>query len=456
MAGPSPEVIVVGAGLSGLSAARRLERAGFDVRVLEARDRVGGRSLTQTLQGVAVDLGGQWVGPSQDRVLTLASELGVRTYDQYDVGAKVVQLAGERKTYSGLLPRISTLALAELGLTMARLETMAKLVPTGRPGAARLAARWDAISVQDWIDRHVHTREAKAVLDIATQMVLAGRPKDVSFLYFLFYVHSGGSLTRLTSTRGGAQAQRIVGGMQSLSLGVAARLHAPVQLRTPVTAIEHDEDGVVVHHGATTTRAARLILAIPPALAATIDFRPALPADRAALHAQMPMGSAIKCLVAYASPFWREQGHSGEAISDGWPVRATFDASSHDGKLHALLAFVIDDAERRFGRLDPAARRARVVEQLVRLYGDDAATPLDYVDLDWSQEPYSGGCYVGLMPPGLLTSAGDAMRRPCGRIHFAGTETAKRWCGYFDGAIEAGERAANEVVARLRRTDPRV
>jgi monoamine oxidase len=141
---------------------------------------------------------------------------------------------------------------------------------------------------------------------------------------------------------------------------------------------------------------------------------------------------------------------SGEAISDGWPIRATFDASSPDGRMHALLAFVIDDDDRRFGTQSEAERKQAVLDHLVRLHGDAAARPLDYVDMDWAEERYSGGCYVGLMPPGLMTEAGDAIRRPCGRIHFAGTETAKQWCGYFDGAIEAGERAADEVIARRR------
>jgi monoamine oxidase len=164
----------------------------------------------------------------------------------------------------------------------------------------------------------------------------------------------------------------------------------------------------------------------------------------------MPMGCVTKCLVAYPRAFWREAGLSGEAISDGAPIRATFDACSPDGELSALLCFVIADQSRHFGGLPEDERRAAVVDHLVRLFGPEAAEPLDYLDMDWSRERFSGGCYVGWMPPGLLAEAGPALRRPAGRIHFAGTETARRWCGYFDGAIEAGARAADEVVDRLR------
>ena len=452
----SPDVVVIGAGLSGLAAARRLEKAGRSVLVLEARDRVGGRTLTRSFRGKQVDLGGQWVGPSQDNVLALATELGVRTYDQFDTGRKVLDLQDRRRTYKGFLPRLSPLALGELGLTLARIETMARLVPTGRPGAARLADRWDGITVGDWLDRHVRSEEARAVFRIATQMVFAGEPRDISFLYFLFYLHSGGSMTRLTSTHGGAQAQRLVGGAQPLCQRIAARLRGPIELATPVHAIEQSDENVTVHHERGRVTAGRAILALPPAAAASLRIAPELPVARARLHAQMPMGSVVKCVVAYERPFWREAGYSGEAISDGAPIRATFDACSPDGELSALVAFVIADEAKSFGARTLEERRAAVVEHLVRLFGEEARDPLDYVDMDWSAERWSPGCYVGLMPPGLLTSSGTAMRRPIGRLHFAGTETAKRWCGYLDGAIEAGHRAADEVIDRLRGVPGRV
>jgi monoamine oxidase len=445
----STDVVVVGAGLSGLCAVRRLEQAGLSVVVLEARDRLGGRSWSPTFRGHSIDLGGQWIGPNQDHVTALADELGVSTYEQYDTGKRVMELGGDRKTYNGFFPRVSTRGLIALGVAFARIETLAKLVPTHNPGSGRLAHGWDEISVGQWLGSNVRNEEARSIVRIATHMVFAGEPEDISFLYFLFYVRSGGSLTRLSSTRGGAQALKLNGGAQQLSLRLAEQIRTPVDLAAPVRVIEQHDDEIRVHHDGGTVRARRLILAIPPAAAAAIRFTPELPASRANIHAKMPMGCAIKCLVVYQRPFWREEGQSGESISDGSPIRATFDACSPDGEFVALLAFVVGEEARRFGLLSPAERQPAIIAHLVRLFGSRAADAIDYIDMDWSTEPFSGGCYVGLMPPGLLTTAGPALRTPVGRMHFAGTETAERWCGYFDGAIEAGLRAGDEVAEQL-------
>ncbi|GAC1373181.1 MAG: FAD-dependent oxidoreductase [Polyangiales bacterium] len=451
----SVDVVVVGAGLSGLAAARRLVDGGATVRVLEARERVGGRTLSEPLAGGVIDLGGQWIGPTQDRVAALARELGVATFPQHQVGKKVLEHAGVVSHYTGLIPKLPLLHLLELDFTMRRLDWLSRRVPPEAPWRARKAAEWDASTLADWQRDHISSRGAKTMIDIATRAVFAAEPTELSFLYFLAYLASGGGLMRLIEVRNGAQQDRFVGGAQRLSVGLAARLGDRVTLGAPVRALEQSDDGVIVRIGGggdgsggeRTVRAKHAILALPPAVAGKIHVTPALPARRALLGEKMPMGSAIKVVVAYASAFWRQAGFAGEAVSDRGPMSMIFDDCAADGSHPALVGFVLGDAAR-VHRADPDARKAAVLAQLVRTFGPRAATPLAYVDKDWSAEEWTAGCYVGLMAPGVMRAHGEALRAPCGRIHFAGTEAARQWMGYLDGAIESGERAASEVLSR--------
>jgi monoamine oxidase len=444
------DVLVVGAGLSGLVAARELVAAGRDVVVVEARDRVGGRTLSKPLAGQTIDLGAQWLGDQHHLAHALAAELGVVTFEQHATGKKLLDRGdGHLRTYSGFLPRVSFGALAELGLALWRLERMAKRVPLDRPHAARRAAEWDAQSVGDWLDAHVRRPEARALITLAVEMILAAEPRDASFLGMLHYAHAGGGMRRLAEVRRGAQDRRMATGGQALSVGVASALPGRIRLDCPVRAIVQDTSSVTAVTATGPLTAHYAIAAVPPALLAGIELSPAAIPARRELHARMKMGSAIKCIAAYERPFWRDAGYSGEAIVVHGPIRATFDDCSADGAHAALVAFVVGDAARELSSMADEQRRARIVGELARLFGPAAASPIAYVDKDWLVDPWSTGCYVGVMPPGLLTTIGDAMRAPHGRIHFAGTETAVRHVGYLEGAIEAGQRAAAEVRERF-------
>ncbi|WP_275976870.1 flavin monoamine oxidase family protein [Polyangium aurulentum] len=442
-------VAVVGAGLSGLMAARRLTAAGVSVVVLEARERVGGRTLTHTTaRGERVDLGAQWIGPTQDRVAKLAGDLGLRTFDQHHAGKKVLSLGGTVTTYKSSIPSLSLIGAVDLGITIQRIESLVKEVPADDPLKARKAAEWDGMTVETWQRRNIQTRGARALLDTAVRAVFAAEPSELSLLFFLYYLRQGGGLMRLTEIQNGAQQTRLVEGFQEISKRLAAELGERVVLGAPVRTIRQEEGGCVVVSQRGEVRCERVIVAIPPALSGRIEYEPELPAARDQLTQRMPMGSVIKCVAFYDAPFWRTAGYSGEALGDSGAVKLVFDDSPEDGAHGALVGFIMGkDARALTGK--PEARRKAAIDSFVKYFGPSAASPVDYIDQDWPAERWSRGCYAGIMGPGVLSAYSSALRDPVGRVHWAGTETARVWVGYMEGALEAGERAAGEVLAAL-------
>jgi monoamine oxidase len=444
------EVAVVGAGLAGLSAARALSAAGRECVVLEARDRVGGRTLNEPIgDGKIVELGAQWVGPTQDQIVGLIAELGLETFPTYSKGQNAFENRDSIRRYRGTIPKLNPVALAETGLALARLNRLARRVSPEAPWQTERAAAWDTQTFESWMRRNVRTAGARELLRLAIEGVWAAEPRDLSLLHVLFYISSAGSLELLLDTEGGAQQDRVVGGTQLISTRMADELPDTVMLESPVRAIEHGTSGVVVTSDREPVRARRVIVAIPPTLAGRIAYSPALPAQRDGLCQRMAQGSVVKCMAVYDRPFWRERGLSGQLTSTRGPVSVGFDNSPPDGTPGVLLAFLEGRAAREGAALDPAARRAAVLGSLARAFGPEAARAEHYVDKAWANDEWSRGCYGGFMPPGAWTDHGSALRAPIGPIHWAGAETATVWNGYMDGAVSSGRRAAAEVMDAL-------
>jgi monoamine oxidase len=443
------DVAVVGGGLSGLSAARRLRERGRTVVVVEARDRVGGKMRTDVVGGHHADLGAHWIGPTQDRVAALAREFGVRTEPQPLAGRAVLVSRGRRRTFRGSIPPLSPLSIAELGIAQLRLDRLRRKVSVEQPWIHAAVTDWDAQTVDTFARRYLRTRDARMFLNLAAELVFGAEIEELSLLYFLFYLQSGGGLTSLTEFEGGAQQEHFVGGSQQLCDRLADGLGDDVRLRSPVAAVEQDGDGVLLRtEEGGRVRARHAIVAVSPALAGRWHWTRPLPADRDQLSQRMPMGAYMKVVLAYDRAWWRDANLSGIAYSDAGPVQMVVDSGSAGPAGGALACFITGRAVERYGRMELGTRQAAVRESLTRMFGPPAADWTAYAECDWTTEPYSRGGPVGLMGPGTLGRYGHVLRRPEGRVHWAGTDTATVWNGYMDGAIQAGERAADEVLAR--------
>ncbi len=366
---PDVDVVVVGAGFAGLMAARELKASGLSVAILEARDRVGGRVKNDaTSDGTVVELGGQWIGPTQDRVIALADELGLERFPTYNTGENLVHDGKRLRRYRGAIPRLSPAVLADIGQAQLRLDRMAKRVPLDEPWKARRAKSWDGQTVESWVRRNVRTRLAREMLRLGVRGVFAAETADLSLLHFLFYSHSGGFLDSLFNVKEGAQEQRVVGGTQLIADRMADELGDAVYLSTPVRQVSQrvDDPVIVVVTGAgenPSISARRVVLAIPPVLAGRIDFEPAMPPWRDQLTQRMPMGSVIKCMAVYDEPFWRSDGLTGQMTDVTGPAELTFDNSPPSGRPGILLAFVEGSHARR--ALSPNRRRTAQSGRLV-------------------------------------------------------------------------------------------
>ncbi|MDP8974390.1 MAG: FAD-dependent oxidoreductase [Actinomycetota bacterium] len=441
------EVVVIGAGLSGRTAARVLARAGREVVVLEARDRVGGRVVGVPVgDGGVAELGGAFVGAGQERIGAAISELGLQTFPSYNEGKRVLEL-GPRLRRFGFIPKISPVVLADLVRAVALAETSARQVSVNRPWEARSAPRLDAETFETWIRHNLWTEDGRRLFRAALVTIFAAEPHTFSTLWALSNFRSGGGLLRMLRVRDGAHQDRIVGGVQRLAERSAESLGDRVRLSTPARRIVRTGDGGVrVEADSLTVRAQRAIIALPPTLAGRLTYDPPLPTRRDHLTQRMPHGAVVKFAAVYDEAFWRQQGLNGQAASDVSPVTLTFDGSPAGGGPGILVGYVRGRHAVELGEAGLAQRRAAVLDCLRRFFGRRAAAPVDYLDLDWSAEEWTRGCYGGNAAPGTLTRFGPALRTPVGPLHWAGSETAHEWVGYMDGAIEAGERAAKETM----------
>jgi monoamine oxidase len=436
------DVVIVGAGYAGLTAARELVKLGYDVVVLEGRDRVGGRSYTTTIADVPVDLGGTFVGPTQVEVLKLAAELGCSTVPTHNAGKNLIHWRGRVRSYRSTIPRLSILELLDVSRIQWRFERLTRQVPLAEPWTSSIAYKLDAQTLESWL-RSVHagagTRDLMAIM---ARVTWGCEPNEVSMLHAVRYVKAAGGIGTMLDVDGGAQQDRFPGGTQQLAIRMADALGNRVTLSSPVRRIVRDADGTLVHTDSGAVRTRAVVVAVPPQHRAGIAFEPTLPEQFTALAQHWPQGHLSKAYAAYETPFWRADGCSGEALSDEGPVFITFDVSPSDDGPGILLGFT--DA-RTFDPLPGDQRRAKALDGFATLFGEAARSPIDYVDHRWGAEEFAPGGPTAAVPPGSWTNYGQWLRKPVGDVFWAGTETADEWTGFLDGAVRSGQRVAAEV-----------
>jgi monoamine oxidase len=450
------DVIVVGAGFAGITAARELKQAGRTVALLEARSRLGGRSFSRPIgDGKVVELGCEFHGQADSVSAKAARSVGIDSHKVYDTGYKLIDDDGQIERWKGQIPKVGPVALADFAQAALRIEWMRREVPQEAPWEAPHARRWDSETMWSWTKRNVHTRRGRSLMRLLIESGMAASPAEVSVLHVLNYSNGTGGFRAMTTVTGGTLENRFVGGSHGLVLRLAESVADETYVGAAVRRIAHSGDSVRVSGAGFEAVGRRVVVAMPVPLAGRLVYDPALPAYRDQLTQRLTLGSAIKYLVVYDEPFWRADGLTGLAISHTSPVRAVLDGCPPDGTPGVLTAFVTGPPAREVAALTATQRRELVLRQLVRCFGPQAGRPREFIEQNWMAEEYTRGCYHAYAPPGLYTGYGLALKAPIGRIHWAGAETVPVEFGSMSGAIYSGRRVAAEILEHDAGEQPR-
>ena len=446
------DVAIVGAGPSGLAAATALRKAGLTVAVIEARDRVGGRTWTDTIDGAVLEIGGQWVSPDQTALISLLDELGLKTFERYREGESVyISSAGERTQYTGDSFPTNDTTKKEMDRLIDEMDDLAAQIGAEEPWAHPLARDLDTVSFKQWLINQSDDAEARDNIGLFIAGGMLTKPAhSFSALQAVLMAASAGSFSHLVD-EDFILDKRVIGGMQQVSIRMAEALGDDVFLNAPVRTVKWNESGAtVLADGDVRVEASRVILAVPPNLYSRISYDPPLPRRQHQMHQHQSLGLVIKVQAVYETPFWREDGLSGTGFGASEVVQEVYDNTNHEDDRGTLVAFVSDEKADAMFELSVEERKATILASLARYLGPKAEEPVVYYESDWGSEEWTRGAYAASFDLGGLHRYGADSRTPVGPIHFSCSDIAAEGYQHVDGAVRMGQRTAADIIARSK------
>lgn len=437
------DVIIVGAGFAGLSAGLKLKEQGLNTCILEARNRVGGRTETKWLDGdIQIDLGGQWIGPTQDRMYELVEKYGLKTFPTQLFGKSQYHYFNSHHHH----------APEEMMNLLDKVDELAKKVNLNEPQKSPDIQFQDRITFHSWLRQQTANEEiAEFTGRILAGGLLASDAGEVSLFQMLYYIASGQGVQSLLGAKGGAQQDRIIGGPQALAEKMAEDYGDSLKYNQIVQHIKQTDVGYQIEtEQGLSYQSKFVVIALPPSVVnAKITFTPELPVMKKKMLQSIFPGSASKYHAVYDKPFWRGQGLSGQWNKSQGFLMESVDNSIENQEEGIITFFVYGVDSVQLSKLSEEERKQLLIEELVKLYGESARHPKYFLTQDWSEETYTNGCFSGHFIPGGFIKYGEYVRSTANGIHWAGTETATIWNGYFEGAVRSGEREARKIMGKI-------
>ena len=448
------DVVIIGAGPSGLSAARKLKAGGLSVAVLEARDRVGGRTWTDTIDGAMLEIGGQWISPDQTELEALVGELGLETFERYRSGESVYIAAdGERRTYTGEMFPVGEQTEKEMLRLIEILDVLAAETDPAAPWNHPKARELDTVSFHHWLREQSSDEEACNNIGLFVAGGMLTKPAHAfSALQAVLMAASAGSFSNLVD-EDFILDRRVAGGMQQVSERMAAELDGDVFLSNPVRFLRWPGEDGTAHDGVTavtdslTVSARYAIMAVPPNLYSRVSFDPPLPRRQHQMHQHQSLGLVIKVHAVYSTPFWREKGLSGTCFGAGELVQEVYDNTNHQDPRGTLVGFVSDEKADRMFELSAEDRREAILSSIARFLGDEALAPEVYYESDWGSEEWTRGAYAASYDLGGLHRYGRDQLAPVGPIYWSCSDLAAEGYQHVDGAVRMGHSTASKILA---------